>query len=311
MINSFDINVDVSEAIPLDGNWYISATLFLPDQKMDQLNLIFCCPGGSASRAYYHLKGPDNSDYSFAENLVKRGHGVVAFDVFGTGQSSAPEDGMLLTPELICSAHDTMVKNTVEGLKSGDLINELPALTKLTPIGVGHSLGGFLTSFQQSEFGTYEGIGVFGWPTIRRQLDTYQPDSFPPPHWPARNGYVQSQPDEMMRAFSYGPDVPETVIQAYEKTRVSMLTTIVRLSPDPSNILPKAAKIACPLYLCFARADNTENPHMEPSSYHSSRDITLFLLKGSRHAHNLSSVRHRFWNHFADWVDTRFPVHKA
>jgi hypothetical protein len=43
-------------------------------------------------------------------------------------------------------------------------------------------------------------------------------------------------------------------------------------------------------------------PHEEPAHFTGSHDVSLFVLPGSSHCHNMATTRLVLWDHFDGWV---------
>ena len=96
--------VDVSGSVALDGSHRLSAWVFPPEHVDGPVPLLFCLPGGSYTKAYWHLEVPGRPGYSFAEHLARAGMLVVAVDHLGVGESSRHSRAIDLTPEVIAAA---------------------------------------------------------------------------------------------------------------------------------------------------------------------------------------------------------------
>jgi hypothetical protein len=72
----------------------------------------------------------------------------------------------------------------------------------------------------------------------------------------------------------------------------------------PGITLEKAKQIQVLVFICFGERDMSLNPHLEPSTYPLSTDVTLYILKGSAHCHNFASSRHLLCDRLSNWIET-------
>src|SRR5260370_20022063 len=93
---------DVSEQVPsLSGPLSIAAWVFAPPSLPAETSpvVLVCLPGGSYTKAYYHLEVSSFplDVYSFALHMVKQGFVVVARDHLGVGERTWRASGLALT----------------------------------------------------------------------------------------------------------------------------------------------------------------------------------------------------------------------
>ena len=81
------VEVDVSSAVPLDGSHRVVTWVFAPFEPAARVPLLVCLPGGSYTKAYWHLEVPGRTGYSFGEHLAGLGMLVVAMDHLNVGDS--------------------------------------------------------------------------------------------------------------------------------------------------------------------------------------------------------------------------------
>ena len=82
------MTVDVTDKVPLDGAHHVSTWVFPPEGAQGPVPVLFCLPGGSYTKAYWHLEVPGRPGYSFGEHLAAMGMLVIAVDHLGVGDSS-------------------------------------------------------------------------------------------------------------------------------------------------------------------------------------------------------------------------------
>ena len=108
------VTFDVTEAVPIDGRHHVSTWVFPPVDPSARVPVLCCLPGGSYTKAYWHLEVPGRVGYSFAEHMAARGMLVVAVDHLGTGESSHPPRAVDLTPSVVAGANAAVVREALE-----------------------------------------------------------------------------------------------------------------------------------------------------------------------------------------------------
>jgi pimeloyl-ACP methyl ester carboxylesterase len=69
----------------------------------------------------------------------------------------------------------------------------------------------------------------------------------------------------------------------------------------PGYVKEEAAAIDVPVLMGFGERDTSQNPHLEPSAFPRSRDVSLYVVPTMAHMHNFASTRHLLWDRIADW----------
>ncbi len=295
---------DVSAVTPFLDKQTIVGWLFMPDgiNFMAPQSLVVCLPGGTYSKSYYHFSVNGFSGYSMAEHFTERGHLVLTLDHLGVGESTRPEEGHLLTRTVHADVHHEVVKTILERFAKGIVSPTLPPLKVLTVTGVGHSMGGMILVTQQGRHSSYDRIAALGWvnvPAAAPPLNLLPPDDLP--------NYVPANRVDTRTVF-YMEDVPEAIIEADEKAATVISITLLRELLTVGVSLEEAERIRVPVFIGFGERDMSLNPYIEPSAYSSSSDVTLYVLKGSGHCHNISSTRKRLWRRLCDWIDVDIGI---
>ncbi len=302
------VEVDVSEAVPLTGPQRISAWVFAPDGPSDRVSLLFCLPGGSYTKAYWHLEVPGHPGYSFAEHLAAQGMLVIAVDHLGTGESTRHARAVDLTPEVVAAANAATFTELADRARGGSLVPGLGPLTLGPTVGVGHSMGAMLAVFQQSLHRSFDAIALLGYGTVG-PIMSFE-DGTPLPSLESimaagREGLLDDLPPldrTSIRHHFYWDDVPPEVIAADDLTITSVPGVTGMLSIVPFIASDHARRVQCPVFIGLGERDSTPDHHDEPRAYASSSDVTLFILGRSAHCHNTAGTRHELWDRLARWI---------
>jgi pimeloyl-ACP methyl ester carboxylesterase len=309
MVRRATVEFDVTGAIQLEGRPFVSTWVFAPEQPADRVPLLFCLPGGSYTKAYWHLEVPGHPGYSFAEHFAARGMLVVAVDHLGTGESSRHPRAIELTPEVVAGANAAAFAEVVPRAQNGGLVEGLGPLTLGPTVGVGHSMGAMLAIYQQSLHASFDAIAPLGYGTVGpiMSFDDGTPlPSFASIMGAAGQGLLDDLPPldrTSIRHHFYWDDVPPEVIAADDLTITPVPGVCGPLSIVPFIASDHARRVACPVFIGLGERDSTPDHHDEPRAYASSSDITLFVLERSAHCHNTASTRLQLWDRLAGWIE--------
>ncbi|MBX7433094.1 alpha/beta hydrolase [Mycobacterium sp. Y57] len=307
------VHVDVTGSIPLDGEHHIATWAFPPQDAADgPVPLLFCLPGGSYTKAYWHLEVPGRPGYSFAEHLAAQGMLVIAVDHIGVGESSGHPRAAELTPDVVAAVNAAALTKLRARAADGSLLPGLPPLPIGPVVGVGHSMGAMLAIFQQSLHESFDTVVSLGYGTSG-PIVTFGDDTpvgaptFESIMGPARSGAFDTpfQADRTMPALRehfYADDVPEDVIAADDLTSTTLPGVTGPLSIVPFIATDHAGRIRCPVFVGFGDRDSTPCHRDETRPFYSSRDVTLYVLPKSAHCHNSAGTRHLLWDRLAGWI---------
>lgn len=317
-----DFRIDVTAALPpgaAEGPVEIAATLIAdPKAVGDHPHVVIGIPGGTYHRRYWDLRPPGRAGYSQAEWLAAHGIVFVACDYLGGGDSTRPADGDFMTLEVCADVAHEMYQQVRAGLEKGTLTAMLPALVDPVYIGIGQSLGGFITMMQQGKYADYPGIGVFGASPIlianipehrrlegmsaeerRRAVMADNAKTAGVAELPAYHG----APRENFAGIFHVPGVADDLL-AYDEeqchTLISRVTGTDGMTPGISQVF--ADRIEAPVFLAFGDSDVSRDPRSEQAGYPVSRDITLVVVPRMAHMHNFADTRERLWDRFYRWL---------
>ena len=266
------------------------------------------------SRRYWDLDVPaELGNYSMAAHMAAAGFIAVTVDHLGVGESSRPDDGYALNPQLLADVNACATAQVLHGLRSGSLISGLAPQPDLRSIGVGHSTGASLTVHQQARHRSHAAIALLGYGG--RGLPSHLTDE--------EKAYADD-PERLRRDIvdltraRYGDPLPmmargsseflvavpmeEPVHQALVEARTNLLALAGYSSMIPGNAGPEMAAIEVPVFVGLGDKDIGESPYDVPGEFTASHDITLFVLDESGHNHNVSPNRQRLWDRLIAWA---------
>jgi pimeloyl-ACP methyl ester carboxylesterase len=294
---SFAASLWDDEESALFGRW------FEPEVRDDARPLLFCIPGGTYNHRYWDLQVAGES-YSFAEHMTTRGYEVVAIDNLGTGASSRPSRRAGLA-ELAGAA-----ASAVESIR-----RERPPGRPV--VGIGHSMGGYTLVTQQALHRSFDAIAVLG-TTIGPSTMIPIPDDVlesarqgqaarveladaTEPHIPG--DYVPDSRDPAVMPMFHLTDVPRHVLDADAAQTATVLPPRAAAEASVAWFASEAAtEIDVPVFLAYGELDMSPAPHEDPAAYTGAQDVTLFVLPGSAHCHNMATTRAVLWDRLDRWI---------
>lgn len=297
-----------------DQQLTIAATVFPPPEirPADPATVLVCWPGGSYDRSYWDLGRPG---YSAAKHWARRGFVVVTADQLGVGESSKPVvAGDAVSLEMMGAAADSFVSLIRARLRDGTLHPAIPALERISLVGVGHSLGGFTVVAQQAAHASYDRICCLGVTHSAKAAvdDLIGREAVDPTAVAieqARQFFKETWDDlyglpgkAEHSGWLYGPeDDPElTAADASVSARWARRPYVQALLDGYSA--PLAARVTAPVFLGFSAIDVAAEPRTEPAHYPACNDITLYLLPRAGHCSNFAPTRVELWDRIAAWA---------
>ena len=187
-------------------------------------------------------------------------------------------------------------------------------------IGVGHSMGACLTTMVQATAAPYDAVGLLGYGVqianvrdgdlgvgdLVAQVEASEQAFLAGAG--ADGGPSTIVPREVLRPLFHAPDVPDAVMDADDAVQSRVPVRAAAEVTTPGFVSEYAAGIDVPVYLCFGSVlDVSPDPYTEPANYRASTDITLHVLEGAAHCHNMASRRHELFDRFAAWAGTIRP----
>lgn len=316
-----DVAFDVTSALPAgstDRAVLTTTVVADPEAIPRRPVVILAVPGGTYHRRYWDLRPPEREGYSKAAYLAERGIVFIAEDYFGGGDSSQPADGDFIGLEVQADVAHDVYRQVRERLGAGTLVDGLPPVPEAVFVGIGQSLGGFITIIQQGKYADYPGIGVFGAsPLVIAGIhDLPDWDSLSAEdrrNWIAsanarKSGLAElpmyhGAPREGFRGIFHVLDVPDDLFEYDEHQCHTLIPRMSGLDGmTPGLTKPFADRITQPVFLAFGETDVTADSHREPAGYPASSDITLVVTPNMAHMHNFADTRTMLWDRFHTWL---------
>lgn len=315
-------HVDSGLSLPGENRLQLAVEVRWPDRgKFPQPSIaLVCLPGGGMNRRFFDLiPAGGGTDFSFAEQMRARGFIVILVDHLGVGDSSRPCDVFSLTPDVLTQANQRAVAHIVNALRDGSLTSELPALTHLKTIGVGHSMGALLTLLQQYEFQPHAALAVLGFSTaglpqyvseealglmaadpagIRKVLARLARAQFGDAPSARRSSSSPPQSGDLFASAKADP----RGIAALKPALAPMLPVPAFLAMLPGNIAAECAAIDVPVFIGVGELDMTGPAQLIPTAFGNSRDVTLQVLPQAGHSHFIFPARAQLFERLAGWA---------
>jgi pimeloyl-ACP methyl ester carboxylesterase len=329
-VRSYDLRIDVSGVVDLDGDLSTAATVHLPDQIEGPVTVMFGFPGGGFGRKYYDVQA--RPGYSQARYHTDRGAVFVACDHLGVGDSSQP-DSFGLTYENLAAANNETVGVVLRRLAEGRLADGVASVVVEKVIGMGQSMGGCLLTVQQANHATFDGVAMLGWSGIHTNFPAHDGGRITYPMPPRGTdlrpiadqvlGVVAPDEDQFRFCFHWPDEEPELMEPDLASYRP--YSGVVRgddVTPWGSSTVPpcavtmmtvgsvakEAEAIDVPVLSASGERDVVPDPWAEPSAYRNSWCVTVAVIPRMAHMHNFARTRELMWeriDHFARSVRPR------
>jgi pimeloyl-ACP methyl ester carboxylesterase len=293
-----------------------------PERLGPEPVVLVCLPGGGMSRRYFDLEVPGGcGSFSMTRALAAAGLVVVTLDHPGVGESDVPDDAWSLTPEVVADVDAVAVHAALDGVRAGTIAEGLPPLPGLRSIGVGHSMGALLTVYQQARHRTHAALGLLGFgaggmgggdpevlrafltedelrfvgdgPGLRREIVHLAAARFGAP---LPTGSTAAS--DLLLA---GMPVPEEALAALGASASSLLALCGLTSMITGTSAAELAAVDVPVFVGVGEHDITGEPRVIPQAFTGSGDLTVFVLPGAGHNHNVAPNRHLLWARLASW----------
>ena len=315
-----DVELDVSGVVPVDEPCAIAGTVLVPEAPAERPVVVVALPGGTYRRRYFDLEPPGRDAYSQAAYFAGRGVAFAAMDYLGGGDSSRPTDGEVLSmPVLAAAAHEA-----AQALRAGLEEGRYGApLAEPLLVGLGWSFGGCISIVQQGTHGTYDALAILGHSVLAADahMGSEVPDDWDSMPEPARREFVRARNEAVvgeelavyhghgrrgaLQPLYYGESIDEELVRYDEEnlhTLVSRSAGIDVMTPGFAR--PFAERVCCPVFLGFGDTDLTLSPRAEGEAYPASDHLTITVVPGMAHVHNLAPTRRVLWDRLLAWLET-------
>jgi pimeloyl-ACP methyl ester carboxylesterase len=315
-ISAIELRIPAGIGLDDGAPLHTAASVFLPESPSEARAALVCLAGGNMNRRYFDLHVEGDDTFSFAAQMTARGFVVITIDHLGLGDSSRPEDGYALTPDILAQANAHATAEIMARLREGRLAPDVPAIPALRSVGVGHSMGAMLTTLQQAQSHQHAGIALLGFST--RGLPQFVPEDVralaaDPPAVRARLvefarrmfvvPYPRIRSSGGNNADLYGSDAADPRgVAALKAATDCLLPVPAFLSMIPGNVAPEAARIDVPVFLGLGERDMAGPPVEAPRAFTSSPDVRLEVFAGAGHSHFLFASRIDLFDRLAEWA---------
>jgi alpha-beta hydrolase superfamily lysophospholipase len=266
--------------------------------------LIVCVPGGGMNRRYFDLPTPAGEpEASFACALAAHGFAAAVIDPLGVGESTVPRDPYQVHIDLQAAAQVDVCRYLQEGLRRGTLDPSCPPVPDLKSFGAGHSLGAMTTVIQQAAHPIHSGLMLCGFHTYGQPQHISAEDAALDPAW------VRTHMPELIRSrnlqpyFTLKPPATKQRVSAAVAMEPHLMMMSALSSTIPNVVAEDAAKLTVPIMLVFGDNDVNIDPHKAVAAYTGSGDISLLILKDTKHNHVIYPTRTLMFDRVAAWME--------
>jgi pimeloyl-ACP methyl ester carboxylesterase len=313
-VRRFSVGMDVSIRAPA-GCQRIAADLFVPQSVRPRPLLWVCVPGGGISRRYFDLDvAGQNGAFSMARHLAARGDLVVTIDPPGVGESDAPDDGYTLTPSVVAEVLAAALDELGAELGS-DAFAPAAGLSGVVPravVGLGHSAGALLVALQQAHHHSYDVLALFGF-SASGLPDVLNEDELRYAGRPERLSedvknltrarFGEPLPEWSNSTGEFGPRaVSAQVDMALAAASSRLLAQVGMTAIVPGSLQPELDELRIPIFAALGEHDLGGTLDVLPGQLPACGDLTLFLLQGAGHNHNVAVNRRLLWDRVARWA---------
>jgi pimeloyl-ACP methyl ester carboxylesterase len=317
-----DLQIDVTgKAAGLEGELHQAISVHLPDpgQLTDPPIVMFGFPGGGVARGYWCLETATSTEWSQARYHAQRGAVFVSVDHLGVGQSTTGEADDF-TMEVVTSGNVACVREVLERLAKGTLVDGFAPMVDPVKIGMGQSMGGHFIILMQGQQALFDAVAVLGYSCIHTVVPVPpDEDDTPPPSiarnssadtlgvWADRLTAAPGGRAEYLRRMGYlnfyDESDAECLRQEFITPAISPTTPgAAKHMMSRGVVAEEAARIECPVFLGFGERDTAQRPKDEPSGYLRSNDIQLAIIPGMAHGHNFNNKRTELWERLHPWA---------
>jgi len=296
----------------------MAVDLFIPKHWAAQPLLLVCLAGGGMNRHYFNLEAAgDAASYSFAAAMCAAGYAVALVDHPGIGDSEGPIDGYELTAAVVAQRHAEVCQQLLVGLQQGSLIDAVTAIPKLRSVGVGHSMGGLLTTYQQALHANHVGLVLLGFstqglpaylsPAVQARLATDRAAVMAEHVAHARrmfgaDPYPRIQPSRDGKVLYAGANAELPGLLALKPCLAPLLPVPAYHAMLPGNVAEQAAHVRVPVFFGVGENDMTGPAERVGEAFLLAATQHLEVLPATGHNHFVFATRHRLFAAISQWL---------
>lgn len=261
--------------------------------------LLLALHGATYNHKYWDVPNINGHEYSFARYMAERKYAVLAIDQLGTGESSKPADGDLLTLHQTGSAiHQVITHLRADTAGVGHAFERV--------VTVGHSLGAINAIYAQGTYHDADAVVSTGMGHVPHELPV-----------PAdvigqmlQHEYAQAPGEARAPLFFYAPGADAEVI-AYDRDvladqlpRGQLVTGI--LAGFDTNAT-RVGSVTGPVLVQLGEFDALYPASLaagEAAFFNSASGVTVQSLPGVGHNFNLHYRNHEGWKLIDGWLQT-------
>lgn len=305
-INVEHRQIDISTEFSLPGLNQIAYSAFLPaaDRLSNDITVLFCLPGGTLNRGYFDIRAMDGK-HSFALSMAEQGYIVICIDHPGVGQSDIPDDAYLLTIDLVAAVDAFIVEKIKTELVCGDFDKRYAPIGNLRSIGVGHSMGGFITVEIQSKFSSYDALVLLGsgFSGHLTMLNEEEKSFANQPQSSIRDNAVG------LLKKRHGEPLPKVHNALFEQelikgVRTVLLGSIGLLTMIPGSIEKELPNIKVPTFFGFGDDDMGAVPQEVTAKLTQCSDMTVVIFPDTGHNHFAFDTTDYQFERIGKWIET-------
>jgi pimeloyl-ACP methyl ester carboxylesterase len=230
----------------------------------------------------------------------------------GTGDSTRPTNIASYSSVQIAAANDAFARRIAADLREGSLAAPLEPIERPFLVGVGGSMGAYLTVRQQALHRSYDAIAPMGWglalEKVWSRLGIEAPTALT-----EEDLLADSSLRELVSTAADAPALRDMLIGegvAVEVANVAA-TSWSTSAPGPAAIgavAPEFARLSTaaidvPTFLAYGEYDFASTaPRTEPAAYERVPEVTLIVLPDAGHSHNTAQKRELLWRRLTDWA---------